>query len=170
MKKIQINENELRKSVRKHLLEQSETGAKDNREEKQRCVAGNIMPLDELVGPSDNFNDYASGVLKRDGGINGMVDTLDMLRTLRLHSNIKDNGEHLSYNLMNHLNKFRNKNFHDETNNGCIKAMDKVIELYKENEHGEDLVKDIEKVLAHKDPSPRAKEYLKRCLVLVKEK
>jgi hypothetical protein len=170
MKKIQINENELRKSVRKHLLEQSESGAKDNREEKQRCVAGNIMPLDELVGPSDNFSNYTSGVLKRDGGINGMVDTLDMLRTLRLHSDIKDNGEHLSYNLMNHLNKFRNKNFHDETNNGCIKAMDKVIELYKENEHGEDLVKDIEKVLAHKDPSPRAKEYLKRCLVLVKEK
>ena len=91
MKKIQINETELRKSVRKHLLEQSESGAKDNREEKQRCVSGNIMPLDELVGPSDNFSNYASGVLKRDGGINGMVDTLDMLRTLRLHSNIKDN-------------------------------------------------------------------------------
>ena len=48
--------------------------------------------------------------------------------------------------------------------------MDKVIELYKENEHGEELVKDIEKVLAHKDPSSRAKEYLKRCLILVKEK
>ncbi len=73
MKKIQINENELRKSVRKHLIEQSVSGAKDNREEKQRCVAGNVMPLDELVGPSDNFSDYASGVLKRDGGINGMV-------------------------------------------------------------------------------------------------
>ena len=68
MKKIQINETELRKSVRKHLLEQSESGAKDNREEKQRCVSGNIMPLDELVGPSDNFSNYASGVLKRDGG------------------------------------------------------------------------------------------------------
>ena len=170
MKKIQINENELRKSVRKHLLEQSESGAKDNREEKQRCVAGNIMPLDELVGPSDNFNDYASGVLKRDGGINGMVDTLDVLRTLRLHNGIEDKGEHLAYNLMNHINTFRNKNYFDETNNECQKAMDKVIELYKENEHGEELVKDIEKVLGHPDPSPRAKEYLKRCLILVKEK
>jgi hypothetical protein len=48
--------------------------------------------------------------------------------------------------------------------------MDKVIELYKENEHGEELVKDIEKVLKHNDPTPRAKEYLKRCLVLIKEK
>jgi hypothetical protein len=32
------------------------------------------------------------------------------------------------------------------------------------------LVKDIEKVIGHPDPSPRAKEYLKRCLILVKEK
>ena len=45
-----------------------------------------------------------------------------------------------------------------------------LIELYKENEHGEELVKDIEKVLKHADPTPRAKEYLKRCLTLVKEK
>ncbi len=54
--------------------------------------------------------------------------------------------------------------------------MDKIIELYKENEHGTELVKDIEKVLdlQSKDddltPSARAKEYLKRCLVLIKEK
>ena len=47
---------------------------------------------------------------------------------------------------MHHLNKFRKKNYFDETNSGCLKAMDKVIELYKENEHGEELVKDIEKV------------------------
>lgn len=167
MKKIVINERELRDSIRRHLLEQNE-----NKEESQkpRCVAGNVIPLDEIVGPSDKFGNYTSNVLKRDGGINGMVDTLDVLRTLRLHDGIKDNGEHLAYNLMNHINKFRNKNYFDETNNECIKAMDKVIELYKENEHGEELVKDIEKVLAHKDPSPRAKEYLKRCLVLVKEK
>ena len=69
---------------------------------------------------------------------------------------------------MNHLNKFRNKNFHDETNNGCIKAMDKVIELYKENEHGEELVKDIEKVFAHNSVSPRAKEFLKHGLSMIK--
>ena len=54
--------------------------------------------------------------------------------------------------------------------------MDKIIELYKENEHGTELVKDIERVLAlqSKDdeftPSPRAKEYLKRCISLIKEK
>ena len=167
MKKIVINEIELRKSIRKHLIEQD---SNKEQEQKPRCVTGNVIPLDMMIGPSDKFNSYTSSVLKRDGGINGMVDTLDVLRTLRLHNGIDDNGEHLAYNLMNHINTFRNKNYFDETNNECLKAMDKVIELYKENEHGEELVKDIEKVLAHKDPSPRAKEYLKRCLILVKNK
>jgi hypothetical protein len=167
MKKITINERELRQSIRKHLIEQD---SEKEQSQKPRCVAGNIIPLDMMVGPSDNFSNYTSSVLKRDGGINGMVDTLDVLRTLRLHNGIEDAGEHLSYNLMNHINTFRNKHYFDETNGECQKAMDKVIELYKENEHGEDLVKDIEKVLSHKDPSSRAKEYLKRCLILVKEK
>ena len=169
MKKITINERELRQSIRKHLIEQ-DLGKEQEEKQKPRCVAGNVIPLDMMVGPSDNFSNYTSNVLKRDGGINGMVDTLDVLRTLRLHNGIEDAGEHLAYNLMNHINTFRNKHYFDETNSECQKAMDKVIELYKENEHGEDLVKDIEKVLAHKDPSPRAKEYLKRCLILVKEK
>jgi hypothetical protein len=167
MSKIYINESELRKSIRKHLIEQNENKSNEN---KPRCVAENIISLDDMVGPSDKFSNYTANVLKRDGGINGMVDTLDVLRTLRLHPTIKDNGEHLSYNLMNHINKFRNKNYYDETSGDCNKAMDKVIELYKENQHGEELVKDIEKVLGHPDPSPRAKEYLKRCLILVKEK
>ena len=165
MNKISINERELRQSIRKHLIEQD-----SEKDQKPRCVAGNVIPLDMMIGPSDKFGDYTSSVLKRDGGINGMVDTLDVLRTLRLHNGIEDSGEHLSYNLMNHSNTFRNKIYFDETNNECLKAMDKVIELYKENEHGEELVKDIEKVIGHPDPSPRAKEYLKRCLILVKEK
>jgi hypothetical protein len=168
MKKIVISEKELRQSIRKHLLEQQ--AEQEDIDKKPRCVAGNIMRLDDIVGSSKNFTDYTSSTLKRDGGISGMVDTLDMLKTLRLHKGVEDSGEHLAYNLMNHINTFRNKNYFDETNNECQKAMDKVIELYKENEHGEDLVKDIEKVLAHNDPSSRAKEYLKRCLILVKEK
>ena len=167
MPKYIINEKKLRQSIREYILEQSNVEPK---EEKQRCVAGNIISLDEIVGPSKEFQNYTSNLTKRDSGISGIVDTLDMLKTIRLHPDIKDGGEHLSYGLMNHLNKFRNKNYFDETNSGCLKAMDKVIELYKENEHGEELVKDVEKVLKHNDPSPRAKEYLKRCLVLIKEK
>ena len=105
MKKITINERELRQSIRKYLIEQD---LEKEQEQKPRCVAGNVIPLDMIVGPSDNFSNYTSSVLKRDGGINGMVDTLDVLRTLRLHNGIEDAGEHLAYNLMNHINTFRN--------------------------------------------------------------
>ena len=105
-----------------------------------------------------------------------MVDTLGILNNLRLFKDIKDGGAHLAYDMMHHLNKFRNKNYYDETSAGCNKAMDKITELYKESEHGTELVKDIERVLALQTrddeytPSPRAKEYLKRCLELVKGK
>ena len=167
MKKIKIKESDIRKVIRKHLLEEM---GEEKEEKKPRCLTDNTIPLDEIVGTSDDYNDYASKVKKRHGGIKGMIDTLDILRTLRLHPRINDGGEHLSYELMNHLNKFRNKHYFDETNSDCHKAMDKVIELYKENEHGEELVKDIEKVLKHPDPTPRAKESLKRCLMLIKEK
>ena len=168
MKKYIINENKLRTAIRQYLLEQDST--QEPKEEQKRCLTTNTIPLDDIVGTSKDFNLYISNLNKRDGGINGMVDALDILRTLRLHPHINDGGEHLSYDLMNHLNMFRNKHYYDETNGDCLSAMDKVIELYKENEHGEELVKDIEKVLNHKDPTPRAKEYLKRCLNLIKEK
>jgi hypothetical protein len=107
-------------------------------------------------------------------GVNSMVDTLGILNNLRWANDVKDGGSHLAYEMMNHLNRFRNKNYHDETTGECNKAMDKIVELYKENEHGTELVKDIERVLnlqTKEDeytPSPRAKEYLKQCINLVK--
>ena len=82
MNKISINERELRDSIRRHLIEQDSNKEKGNEDQKPRCVAGNVIPLDMMIGPSDKFSDYTSSVLKRDGGINGMVDTLDVLRTL----------------------------------------------------------------------------------------
>jgi hypothetical protein len=168
MKKYIIDENKLRRAIRQHILEQETS--QEPKEEKQRCLTTNTVSLDEIVGLNDGFKNYTSKLYKRSGGIRGMVDALDILRTIRLHPDVTDSGEHLSYDLMNHLNTFRGKNYLDETTSNCHKAMDKVIELYKENEHGEELVKDIEKVLSHPDPSSRAKEYLKRCLQLVKEK
>ena len=168
MKKYIIDENKLRKSIRQHILESDST--QEPNEGKQRCLTTNTVSLDEIVGLNDGFKNYTSKLYKRSGGIRGMVDALDILRTIRLHPDVTDAGEHLSYDLMNHLNTFRGKNYLDETTGNCHSAMDKVLELYKENEHGEELVKDIEKVLSHPDPSSRAKEYLKRCLQLVKEK
>lgn len=168
MKKYIIDENKLRKAIRHYILEQE--SQQEPKEQQPRCLTTNTVSLDEIVGMNDGFKNYTSKLYKRSGGIRGMVDALDILRTLRLHPDVKDSGEHLSYDLMNHLNTFRGRNYLDETNGNCHSAMEKVIELYKENEHGEELVRDIEKVLAHPDPSSRAKEYLKRCLTLIKEK
>ena len=175
MKHYTIKESSIRKTIRQTLME--EMGAESSKEEsKPRCVPENIMPLEEIVGQSNDFITYAPGVTKRKIGVNSVVDTLGILNNIRLFKDIKDGGSHLAYDMMHHLNKFRNKNYYDETSGGCNKAMDKIVELYKENEHGTELVKDIERVLnlQTKDdeytPSPRAKEYLKRCLELVKGK
>jgi len=180
MRKSIIEEFRLKSAIRKNLLKEAESPKPEKKageiEEKPRCVPQNVIPLDEIVGTANEYEDYATGVNKRKLGVNSMVDTLGILNNIRLFKDIKDGGTHLAYNLMHHLNKFRNKNYYDETANQCNKAMDKIIELYKENEHGTELVKDIERILAlqTKDdeytPSPRAKEYLKRCIELVKGK
>ena len=174
MKKFKINENQLRKIIRNQILSEMETSGEQQEEKKPRCVPENIIPLEEIVGKANDFVTYSPGVTKRKMGVNSIVDTLGILNNLRLLNDIKDGGAHLAYQMMQDLNKFRNKNYYDETTGGCNKAMDKIIELYKENEHGTELVKDIEKVLALQTneaeltPSPRAKEYLKRCIALVK--
>jgi hypothetical protein len=175
MRKFTIKESEIRKIVRRTILEQQDTEMKEV-QEKPRCVPENVIPLDEIVGSADEYTDYAPGVNKRKLGVNSMVDTLGILNNIRLFKDVKDGGSHLAYNMMHHLNKFRNKNYYDEASGNCNKAMDKIIELYKENEHGTELVKDIERVLNlqtkddDKTPSPRAKEYLKRSLELIKGK
>ena len=174
MKIYNLKESNIRKVIRQKLMEEIEMG--EPKENKPRCVPENVIPLDEIVGRANEYITYAPGVTKRKLGVNSLVDTLGILNNLRLFKDVKDGGSHLAYDMMHHLNKFRNKNYYDETSGGCNKAMDKIIELYKENEHCTELVKDIERVLTlqTKDdeltPSPRAKEYLKRCLELVKGK
>jgi hypothetical protein len=174
MKKF-ISEREIKKALHKVLRE--EETMKDSTKKgqvKPRCIPENVIQLDEIVGDSEEYGRYTPGITKRRTGVNGMVDTLGILNNIRLFKDVKDGGEHLAYEMMNHLNKFRNKNYYDETNNKCNKAMDKILELYKESEHGTELVKDIEKILnlqVREDeftPSPRTKEYLKQCINLVK--
>jgi hypothetical protein len=46
--------------------------------------------------------------------------------------------------------------------------MDKIIEVYKESEHGEELVKDLEKIYSHKHLSPKAKEFIKHGISFAK--
>jgi hypothetical protein len=174
MKTITLRESDIKKIVVRVLKEEDSKKNGKEKETKPRCMPENTIPLDEIVGKADMYNTYGKGISKRTDGVNSMVDTLGILNNIRLFKDIKDGGAHLAYELMNNLNRFRNKNYFDETTGGCNKAMDKIIELYKENEHGTELVKDIERVLnlqTKEDqftPSPRAKEYLKQSINLVK--
>jgi hypothetical protein len=162
--KIAISERQL-KLIHRVLNEQSE--GTENNENKQRCHTDNVLSLDEIVGNADDFEDYAPTIKKRRSGVKALTDSLELMKNLHLHSGIKDDGAHLAYDLLGKLNKFKNKNYFDETNSGCLSAMDKVIELYKEDEHGEELVKDIEKVMGN-TKNQRTKEYLKQCLAVIK--
>jgi hypothetical protein len=175
MKTVKLTETQLEKIVKNMLSEQPEMESKGKKKDKKpRCIPENVISLDEIAGRADEYGRYTPAITKRSAGVNSMVDTLGILNNLRLFKDIKDGGSHLAYEMMNHLNKFRNKNYYDETSGDCHKAMDKIIELYKENEHGTELVKDIERVLnlqTKEDeytPSPRAKEYLKQSLNLIK--
>ena len=93
MKTIKLTEQEIRNAIRTKLQEQSV--GKNKEVKKPRCVPENVIKLDEIIGDSEHFNDYTSSIRKRTGGIKGMVDNLELLKTLRLNPNIKDNGEQI---------------------------------------------------------------------------
>ena len=172
MKKF-ISERAIKSTLRRILSEDGKSKVNKG-EVKPRCMPENVIPLDEIVGDSEEYTKDSPGVSTRNKGVNGMVDTLGILNNIRLFKDVKDGGEHLAYEMMNHLNKFRNKHYYDETSGECHKSMNKIIELYKENEHGTELVKDIEKILNLQvgeneyTPSPRSNEYLKQCIYLIK--
>ena len=161
-KRFQITESEIESIKKLYLVEQSE-----KKDDRKFCHGGNVRSLEEIVG-DDEAEDYIDGVQLRKNGVNGLVDRLELLKTLRLHPKISDGGEHLAYDIMNHLKTFKPYNYFDETKKECNKAMDKIIELYKENEHGEELVKDIEKVYGMQHVSSRAKEFLKHGIGMLK--
>ena len=161
-KRFEITESEIESIKKLYISEQSK-----KEEDKKFCHGGNVKTLEEIVGDED-AEDYIQGVKIRKGGINGLVDRLELLKTLRLHPKVSDGGEHLAYHVMSHLKDFKPYNYFDETKRECNRAMDKIIELYKENEHGEELVKDIEKVYGMQHVSQRAKEFLKHGIGMIK--
>ena len=161
-KRFVLTEDEKDSIKKMYMIEQSE-----QKDDRKFCHGGNVKSLEEIVG-SDELEDYIEGVQLRKNGVNGLTDKLELLKTLRLHPKVSDGGEHLAFSIMNHLKDFKPYNYFDETKKECNKAMDKIIELYKENEHGEELVKDIEKVYGMSHVSPRAKEFLKHGLSMIK--
>jgi hypothetical protein len=160
-KRFIVSENE-KDSIRKMYLMEDEHG-----EDKKFCHGGNVKTLEEIVG-DDEIEDYIEGVQLRKNGVSGLTDRLELLKTLRMLPKITDGGEHLAFTIMNDLKSYKPYNYFDETKKECNKAMDKIIELYRENEHGEELVKDIEKVYAMSHLNPRAKEFLKHSLNMIK--
>jgi len=163
-KRFVLTEEE-RNSIKKlYMIEQSE-----EKDDRKFCHGGNVKSLEEIVG-SDELEDYIEGVKLRKNGINGLTDRLELLKTLRLHPTVTDGGEHLAYSIMNNIKEFKPYNYFDETKKECCNVMDKIIELYKENDYGEELVKDIEKVYHMAHVSPRAKEFLKHGLSMIKGK
>lgn len=148
------------------MIKRLYTETKDD--EKRSCHSGNVKKLDEILGDPEDSEDYIQGVKLRKAGVHSLTDKLELLKTLRIHPKITDGGEHLSHSLMTTLNQFKPYNYFDETRQECNRVMDKIIELYKENRHGEELVKDIEKVYDMEHISPRAKEFLKHCLNIIK--
>ena len=162
-KRFQLTESDKEQIKKLYLIEQSETKEGD----RKFCHGGNVKSLEEIVG-DDDAEDYIDGVQIRPNGVKGLVDKLELLKTLRLHPRVSDGGEHLASEIMNHLKTFKPYNYFDETKKECGSAMDKIIELYKENEHGEELVRDIEKVYAMQHVSPRAKEFLKYGIGMIK--
>jgi hypothetical protein len=161
-KRFQITESEIESIKKLYISEQPK-----KEDDRKFCHSGNVKTLEEIVG-DDESEDYIDGVTIRKKGVNSLVDKLELLKTLRLLNKVSDGGEHLAFGVMNHLKDFKPYNYFDETKKECNKAMDKIIELYKENEHGEELVKDIEKVYGLSHVSPRAKEFLKHGLGIIK--
>jgi hypothetical protein len=161
-KRFVLTEEEKESIKKLYMIEQSE-----EKEDRKFCHGGNVKTLEDIVG-SDELEDYIEGVQLRKSGVGGLTDRIELLKTLRIHPNVSDGGEHIAFNIMNQLKEFKPYNYFDETKKECNKAMDKIIELYKENEHGEELVKDIEKVYALSNVSQRAKEFLKHGLAMIK--
>lgn len=159
-KRFFITEDEKQEIKKLYVFEQEKS-------EKNFCHTGNVKTLEEIMG-DDEFEDYIEGVKIRKNGVGGLTDKLELLKTLRLHPNISDGGEHLAFDIMNNVKGLKPYKYFDEVNKECCNVMDKIIELYKENEHGEELVKDIEKVYAYNSISPRAKEFLKHSLSFIK--
>ena len=164
-KRFVISEEEKKEIRKKYFFEQAQP--KDA--EQLFCHKGNTKTLEDIMGDIDPL-DYVEGIKIRQAGVNGLTDMLELLKTERLHDKISDGGEDLVNKVVNNLKSFKPYNYFDETRKECMSSMDKIIELYKENEHGEELVKDIEKIQGSPSLSPRAKEFIKHGMSMIKGK
>jgi len=172
MGKLILTEEEIKKIRSLYKLQEQEYEEVEvdekGEEKKMFCNAENTKRLDDIFGDDDIHDDLKTIVLVKKNGVKGLADKLEALKSIRMFPGIQDGGELLASHVMNGLKDIRPFNFYDEPSRKCSKAMDKIIELYKEHEHGEELVKDLEKVYGSHHISQRAKEFLKHGIDLVK--
>jgi len=166
-KRFTITESEINQIRSLYNLNEQSEESGGEKEPRIFCNAHNTKTIHDLMGHNDP-EEYIQGVHLRPGGVNSLVDILELLKTMRIHPQITDGGVDLASKIHGTLQEFKPYNYFDETQNKCNKAMDKIIELYKENEHGEELVKDIEKVYGLSYLDPRAKEFLKHGMDIIK--
>lgn len=160
-KRFQLTESEKKQIKNLYLFEEPKKG------DTKFCHKGNVKTLEEIVG-DDEMEDYVDGIKLRKNGLGALIDRVELLKANRLLSKVSDEGKHAAFQIMNQLKSYKPYNYFEETTKECRSAMDKIIELYKENEHGEELVKDIEKVYGMSHHSPETKEYIKHSLNLIK--
>ena len=77
-KKFQLTESDKEQIKKLYLIEQSETKEDD----RKFCHGGNVKSLEEIVGDGE-AEDYIEGVQIRPNGVNGLVDKIELLKTLR---------------------------------------------------------------------------------------
>ena len=100
-KRFTITESEINSIKKLYMIEQSE-----EKEDRKFCHGGNVKTLEEIVG-DDEMQDYIEGVTIRNNGIHGLIDRLELLKTLRLHPKVSDGGEHLASEIMNNLKAYK---------------------------------------------------------------
>ena len=76
-KRFTITESEIDSIKKLYMIEQSE-----EKEDRKFCHGGNVKTLDDIMG-DDESEDYIDGVTIRRNGVNGLVDKLELLKTLR---------------------------------------------------------------------------------------
>lgn len=172
MGKFFLTESE-KKSIRnlykldEQQYEEVEVGD-DGKEKKIFCNAENTKKLNDIFGDDEIHDELKDVVLVKRNGVKGLADKLEALKSIRMFPAIQDGGEVLANHVMTTLKDIKPFNYFDEPSRECSKAMDKVIQLYKEHEHGEELVKDLEKVYGSHHLSQRAKEFIKHGIDITK--
>lgn len=97
-KRFIISESEMSEIRRLYnISEQMDTEVPQERESEPKegkrmfCNAQNTKSIHDLAG-DEEFDDYIEGIKLRKGGVRGLVDMIEVLKTMRLFPQITDGG------------------------------------------------------------------------------